>query len=128
MDNIQLGERIRILRERKGLSQQEFSSLIGRSINMITKYEKGRTPISKSMCLIISQTLGVTVDYLMSSQNENVTNDEVYTGIVSEPRTPYGPTQSVDYKEKYYACLEETLKLHKEIDRLKNHGSKPIYS
>ncbi len=58
-----IGEKIRELRKKKGLSQIELANRIGISFQQIQKYEKGLSKISISRLYQISDALGVDINY-----------------------------------------------------------------
>jgi transcriptional regulator with XRE-family HTH domain len=61
-----LGERIRNVRLRYGMSQAELSRRIGVSLNTMNKIEGGDTPDPRaSRIKAIADTLGVSTDYLL---------------------------------------------------------------
>lgn len=63
---IAFGERLRVAREERGMSQRELSELVGLSNAMITKYEKGETDPGSTNLLKIARALNVTPAWLMA--------------------------------------------------------------
>ena len=64
-----LGQRLKDLRENKGIQQKDFAKMM--EINVVTylHYEKGqRQPPLEFICKI-AQFYGVTVDYLLGLEN-----------------------------------------------------------
>lgn len=59
------GDRLRIARERRGLTQRELSRLLGIGENQINKYENGGADPSLRNLYMIAAQLQVTTDYLM---------------------------------------------------------------
>ncbi|RAL21939.1 helix-turn-helix domain-containing protein [Thermoflavimicrobium daqui] len=92
-----IGERIRLIRIKKGMTQEEIGKLIGRSAAVISSYETGkRCPPTKQVD-DLSKALGVSVDYLLGREVEgkkvsydigNVLEAEtlLYDGRVLTPR------------------------------------------
>lgn len=65
------GEKIRYLREKKGLTQQELANAIGISKSAIANYECGlRKPKKDNTWIKIANFFGVTVDYLMGIEKD----------------------------------------------------------
>jgi transcriptional regulator with XRE-family HTH domain len=60
-----LGERIRMHRARRKLSQYELGRLVHLSTNSISAMETGAVDPKASKLKAIAQVLGVSVDYLM---------------------------------------------------------------
>lgn len=60
------GERVKLARERKGLSQEELAKLLGYSgKSSISKIEAGLSDVYRSKVQEISNVLGVSISYLM---------------------------------------------------------------
>jgi transcriptional regulator with XRE-family HTH domain len=63
-------ERLRILREQKGLSQRELARLCGLSATQIYKYENNQSdPTSTSLTMMADQ-LDVSTDYLLGRTDD----------------------------------------------------------
>ncbi|WP_340689820.1 XRE family transcriptional regulator [Hydrogenobacter thermophilus] len=59
-----IGERIRRVREEKGLSQKEFGEAIGKSWRTILRYESGQSVPDEATLIAISRTFGVSLEWL----------------------------------------------------------------
>lgn len=57
-------QRLRQLRQRKGMSQRVLSELLGLSKNMVTRYENGKQAPSLTTIAAIAEFFGVSMDYL----------------------------------------------------------------
>jgi len=67
-----LGERIRRVRVRYGMSQAELARRIKISGNSLNKIEAGETPDPRaSRIKAIADVLGVTTDYLLGRKDED---------------------------------------------------------
>lgn len=64
MKGVTIGERIRIKREEKNLSQGELAELVGVSQMMVSYYERDFKPLSFEMAIRIAKVLETTLDYL----------------------------------------------------------------
>lgn len=64
-----MGERIAQLRRMRGLSQAKLASALGLSTSTIAMYEQGRREPSVSILVALADTLGVTLDYLITEKN-----------------------------------------------------------
>lgn len=65
MQKIQLGQRIRKVRERQGMTQAALARTLGASVNAINGLEKGSTQAPHIDRLVaIADILGVSLDYL----------------------------------------------------------------
>ena len=63
---IKFGERLKVARTAKHLSQQALADVIGKSLNTVGLYERGlRQPSLETLCLL-ADTLDVSCDYLLA--------------------------------------------------------------
>ena len=68
----EIGNRIKSLREEKGISQDELAKLTGyTSRSSINKIELGKTNLSQSRITKIANALGVTPAYIMGWNHED---------------------------------------------------------
>ena len=58
-------QKLRKLRERRGISRRVLSELCGLSKNMISVYELGESEPTASTLVILAETFGVSVDELL---------------------------------------------------------------
>lgn len=67
---MEVSEKIRILRNRSGITQQQLAEVLGVQRNTITQYEAGRiVPSSKSLKKI-ADLFSVSIDFLMNKELE----------------------------------------------------------
>lgn len=57
--------RIKELRERKGVSQQELAETLSVARSNISKYEQGKLDLSTEMMIAFSEYFNVSIDYLL---------------------------------------------------------------
>ncbi len=76
--DIHVGQRVRLQRQRRGLSQTQVASAVGLTFQQLQKYERGTNRISSSKLFELSKVLGVPVGYFFdevsserSAANEN---------------------------------------------------------
>ena len=72
-----IGNRIRILRESKGISQQNLAAVCNFEKANLSRIEAGRTNPTISTLYKISQALGTTLTELVSVEEENSTQDGI---------------------------------------------------
>jgi len=65
-----LPQRLREIREQRGMSQHELGQLCRMGINQISRYETGRHEPSATNLIKIARILDVSVDYLLGLTNE----------------------------------------------------------
>jgi transcriptional regulator with XRE-family HTH domain len=63
-------DRLRAVREQRGLSQRDLARLLGLGINQITRYEGGANEPSASVLAMIARELKVTTDYLVGLSDD----------------------------------------------------------
>ena len=76
-----VGLRIRLEREKLGLSREKFAELIGLSSFYIGQLERGDRRMSVDTLVNISETLNVSVDYLLYGYNYYMENIKVSEAI-----------------------------------------------
>ena len=67
-----IGERIKHFREKKGLTQAELANLICKSKSSLEKYEYGNTDISIGTLTDIANALGVTLRMLIADDDGDI--------------------------------------------------------
>lgn len=81
------GDRLKLLRKDKGLSQQSLANMVGVSKSLICCYESGKRTPSLENVIAFIQIFGVDADYLLGSDSlvKIVANDKVtYAPITKE--------------------------------------------
>lgn len=83
-----MGERIAMLRRRRGLSQAKLANALGISTSTISMYEQGRREPSVSILIALADALGVTIDYFLTghppqSPKTDNTNTHLIATILS---------------------------------------------
>jgi transcriptional regulator with XRE-family HTH domain len=78
-------ERLRQLRKKKGLSQNELSEAMGVHFTQVSRYERGETKPNAEAIAKLAHALDTTVDYLMSGTSDDaVVNAGLDKEIVSK--------------------------------------------
>ena len=65
-----LSERIKICRQKVGMSQEKVAELVGVSRQAVTKWESGQSAPSTENLFKLAEIFGTTVDMLLESENE----------------------------------------------------------
>lgn len=63
-----MGDRIAQLRHKCGLSQAKLAEHLGLSTSAIAMYEQGRREPPVAILIALADTLGVTIDYLLTGR------------------------------------------------------------
>lgn len=66
-----IGERIKLLRKRKGMSQSMLAALIGKSIRTLQKYETGEIEVSQFVASQLAKVLDTTPTYILGYETSN---------------------------------------------------------
>lgn len=66
-----IGERIKLLRKRKGISQGALAAMIGKSTRTLQKYENGEIEVSTFVAHQLSKVLDTTPTYLLGYETSN---------------------------------------------------------
>lgn len=61
----QFANRLKELREEKGITQKELGNLVNMTKMAVSHWEKGHSEPSISQLIFLSEYFGVTVDYLV---------------------------------------------------------------
>ncbi len=65
MDPSSLGDRIRLLRKKHRITQEEFGNILHVSKSMVSDIEHGRRRVHAELLRDIADVLGVSTDYLL---------------------------------------------------------------
>ncbi len=71
IDYAKLGLRIKELRIKKGLTQDNLAELVGCNTSHISNIENNHTKVSFNVLLSIANTLNTSIDYLLANQYDN---------------------------------------------------------
>ena len=67
---IELGKRLKALREAKGLTQREMAELLEVQIRRYQRYEYGEVDMPLSNLVFFADFFGVTTDFLLGRENK----------------------------------------------------------
>jgi len=73
--DLHVGERMRLLRAERGMSQSELAAAAGVTYQQLQKYEWGRNRVSASRLYAISQILGADVSYFFEGLDDSQSGD-----------------------------------------------------
>ncbi len=79
-----VGQRIRMRRKERSVTQQELARALGLSYQQVQKYENGTNRISAGRLYVVARLLGVDLDYFFPSP-------EMLARLEEESRIPTGP-------------------------------------
>nr|WP_213974942.1 helix-turn-helix transcriptional regulator [Tepidanaerobacter acetatoxydans] len=84
MENI-LGNRIKTLREREGLTQIEFAKILNISNTTLSQYESGQRVPSDEIKTKIADFFGVTIDFLLGRTDTPTPADKISESVSDDP-------------------------------------------
>lgn len=103
-ESIEQGQRILETRIKKGLKQEQLSSLSGISVTYISRIEKGHVNVSKRTLIAMSKALECSLEYLEKGYEQQPTNNDISYG-----KTTYSSNASSD-KVKRFRKSEPLMK------------------
>lgn len=68
--DIEIGKRLSYERLKKGLSQQVFAERIGKSVDMIGRYERGESHMPDDVKDLLHKDFGIDLNYLISGDED----------------------------------------------------------
>ena len=77
MDQVKIGKLIAMLRKEKGLTQGELGEIVGVSDGAVSKWERGTTCPDISIIHLLSKTLGITSEELLSGELSKETKSKL---------------------------------------------------
>ena len=72
VDYTKLGMKIKSLRLRKGLTQDNLAEMVSCNTSHISNIENNHTKVSLNVLLAIANSLDTSIDFLLSEQYENI--------------------------------------------------------
>lgn len=104
------GNRVRIIRQERQLTQEELAEFIGKSVEHISFLERGERSPSFEVILKIAEALDVSVPYLMNIDQQDENADFITTLITS----PVPPEQVEPVEEP----IKEEDERQSDVERL----------
>ncbi len=99
VDTSKIGNRIRSLRQAKGMTQHELAEALNISTVYVCKLERGSGIPSIDLCLDISQFFGVSVDYILTG---GISSPESLVEIISK-----AVSVLLDLEQRLLCCSSE---------------------
>lgn len=93
--------RLKFLREEKGLFQKDIAKLLNVSVPAVNQYESGKRDMSTDTLIILSEYFGVTTDYLLGKTDIRNTGKQI-DDILNEAM--------IGMSKEEYEALNETQK------------------
>ena len=81
-----IGENIKFLRERKGLTLEEVGEYIGVNKATVQRYETGKIDIKRTVAVKLAEILGTTPADILGFQGENFALNDIEQKIIESYR------------------------------------------
>ncbi|WP_313804724.1 helix-turn-helix transcriptional regulator [Cytobacillus sp.] len=75
---MKIGERIVLLRERKGWKQKDLADKVNINVSVMNRIEKGTRPLTDNEIIKISEALEVTTDHLLKGADYRSHAEEIF--------------------------------------------------
>jgi transcriptional regulator with XRE-family HTH domain len=123
MDNLNIGHKIKKLRELRNLTQEHMASSLGLSQSAYSRLELGETEITFSKLEKISEELGMKPEEIIAFNESmvfNVMNNQTGNGLVINNNVPREETKESKnlYEQLIDQLKEENAHLKKIIENL----------
>ena len=69
---VDFSERVKILRDSKGLSQKELADKLGMTRSLVSTYENGQKMPTYGKLIKLARVFDVSTDYLLGVENESL--------------------------------------------------------
>ena len=122
MDNINIGHKIKKLREIKNLTQEHMAKSIGITQGAYSRMELGETEITYTKLEKISEELGMKPEEVIAFNESlvfNVMNNQTGNGLVIN-NNQLSDTEKNSFEQQILLLKEENSYLKKVIDGLLN--------
>ena len=113
VDYLEIGQRIRAARQKKGITQEKLAEMVGAGTTHISHIETGNTIPSIKMFIAIVNSLDVSADQLLCDSLKN--SKHVYHGELAEV--------TEDCTENEIRVIVQTIKSMKNVLR-KTYGAR----
>jgi transcriptional regulator with XRE-family HTH domain len=112
-------ERLKDLRKKKGLSQNQLAELINVHFAQVSRYERGETKPNAEAMTKLAQALDTTVDYLMNGTSDDIVAN---AGLEKEIISRLKQIQDFGFEDKKTALyLLDALIAKQKIQSLYTH-------
>lgn len=109
MDSNLLGNRIKLLREEKNISQLELAKILNIGNTTLSQYESGKRIPSDEIKLRLAKHFGVSLDWLMGLKEER----DIKTATKNKPDKVYHHLDTSGLVEEDIRKIEEYIELIK---------------
>lgn len=137
----EIGKRLRLIREKKGITQAELGEKLGIQFQHVSKYERGETVPTWENLIKLAELYDVNINWLLTGKGsmflspltysvheakslagvKDFEHDDQIDEIIAELRNDQDLKNLIyDYVKNYRQLRLTTSKLHTKIDQIKN--------
>lgn len=109
----EFGERLRAIREDKGLSQTELAQVANMAQTTYSGYERGYRKIKLSVVRQLAEALGVSPDFLLTGAEPGQTQAQELNSLEADLVDKYRKLDS-DEQELIASILDNILRMHRK--------------
>lgn len=109
----QIGQRIRLARERRGLTQTELAHALGKNATTISNYENGSRTLPITELPKLAQTLHVPIGYFFTfsvTPEASTGVEDILEALVAQDSVINGLQEKQQQYEEQLAVLDERLR------------------
>ena len=96
----EIGEKIKIMRKQRGLTQEDLAHLIQKNTNLLARWERGEIRLQTENIIKIARALGTSSSYLLGETNNpdiNSINNDDYSYEHENISTDFNNNQYIIY-------------------------------
>ncbi|NLO09701.1 MAG: helix-turn-helix domain-containing protein [Clostridiales bacterium] len=114
-----IGDKIKLLRKLKGITQEELSDVLHISFQAISKWENGLAQPDISIIPLIANYFGVTIDELFGFKLNSLTNKERFIQfMMNNGMLKINTEQCADHKEEEISINTEKFETNSQISKI----------
>jgi len=114
-----IGDKIKLLRKLKGITQEELSDVLHISFQAISKWENGLAQPDISIIPLIANYFGITIDELFGFKLNSLSNKERFIQfMVNNGMLKINTEQCVGHKEEKISINTERFETNSQISKI----------
>jgi len=113
---MKIGDRIRLIREQRGLTRQQLAEKIGTSVGIIYFYEKNRKIPSAEILKRIAEAFNVSTDYLLGLTDDPTPNRGELPAFIKERLKKLENIEQKNYPQRLREIAEMLNRIADELE------------
>lgn len=95
-----IGDNLKRLRKDNNLFQKQIAELLGVSVNVVSNWEKGRTPVDADVCIKLAKYYDVSINEILPTEKSEAKKLDKFKKYLNE----YDPR---NIHQRYYSLNED---------------------